>query len=120
MEFSWLSDAISGLPPELRFVVIIVVLGLIYKGVDLKFLQPKANGHEDHVDIQDQIANIELHVTNHLAHEMADLKNALNTLTAGVRDMTEQLNRNVNSMNVMLNKQDSMRDLVIEMKGKIK
>jgi hypothetical protein len=119
VDFSWLNDAISGLPPELRFVVIIVVLGLVYKGIDLKFIQPSTNGNDDGIDIQDQIANIELHVTNHLAHEMQDLKTAIQDLSVSIRDMTEQLNRNVNSMNIVLNKQDAMRDILIEIKGKI-
>lgn len=120
MDFTWLNEAISGLPPELRFVVIIVVLGLIYKGVDMKFIQPKSGEHEDHLDIQEQIANIEKHVTNHLSHDLKDVSMEIKALAGVIRDLTEQTNRNVNTMNVVLNKQDNMRDVLIEIKGKIK
>ena len=120
MDFTWLNEAISGLPPELRFVVIIVVLGLIYKGVDMKFIQPKSGEHEDHLDIQEQIANIEKHVTNHLSHDLKDISVEIKALSGVIRDLTEQTNRNVNTMNIVLGKQDQARDMLIELRGEMR
>lgn len=131
MDLSWLGESIAGLPPELRFFAIIAICIAVYKYVDVKHLQPKnGNGHKA---LRDKVGDLELHLTNHLTTEVAQLKQsveaqtiAVNAMTSSVqelskevRNLVEQTNRTVNTMNVMLNKMDNMRDMVVEVKGKV-
>lgn len=117
MDFSWLSELMTGLPTELRFILIMIVLGIVYKIVDVKYL---SNRVDDNLAIEEQIANIEKHVTNHISHDLKDLGQELKALSATVRDLTEQVNRSVNSVNVVLNKQDQARDMLFEIRGEMR
>ena len=79
MDFSWLAELMSGLPTEMRFVLIMLLLGIAYKIVDMKYI----NGNwsqDNHIDIHEQIANIEKHVTNHLTHDLQDLTGEIKNL----------------------------------------
>jgi len=117
MDLTWLTDAMSGLPSEFRFILILVVLGITYKFLEIKYLN---RGEVSDLDIQEQIANIEKHVTNHLSHDLKDIAAEIKALSSVIRDLTEQTNRNVNTMNVVLAKQDQTRDMLIELRGEIR
>ena len=117
MDLTWLTEAMSGLPSEFRFILILVVLGITYKFLEIKYLN---RGEVSDLDIQEQIANIEKHVTNHLSHDLKDISAEIKALSSVIRDLTEQTNRNVNTMNVVLAKQDQTRDMLIELRGEIR
>lgn len=130
MDLSWLGESIASLPPDLRFFAIIAICIAVYKYVDVKHLQPKSNGNKA---LENKVGNLELHLTNHLTTEVAQLKSSVEAQTVAVnamtnsnqelakevRNMVEQTNRAVNTMNVVLSKIDNMRDVMVEIKGKV-
>jgi hypothetical protein len=120
MDFGWVTEMAAGLPPEFRFLVILAVLGIIYKWADVKYINPKGDGDGALAsDLSDKVDSLELHLTNHLTSDVRDLKNAIIDMAQATRDMKEELNRNVNTMTVLLTKNDQMRDILIEVRGKV-
>ena len=117
MEFAWIGGAIASLPPELRFLVILIALGLIY----MKFIAPKSDGA-----IAERMEELDTHLTNHLTHDIQDLRdaikdntNSLRLVTDAIRDLQEETHRVRDGMNVVLSKQDQTRDILIEVRGKV-
>jgi len=122
MDLTWLADLGKGLPPEFRFIVILLILGIVYKAIDIKYIQPKTGAGETSEQseaLREKIGDLEFHLTNHLTTEIKELKDAIILNTKSVRDMKEEANRVANSMNVILDKNDKMRDVLIEIRGKL-
>jgi len=132
MDFSWLAELILGLPPESRFVALVGLMALIWKVIDLKYIQPRTNGNGAKNacsvgdEIKEQVDGLELYLTNHLTTEVENLTNAVKGLTVAVaesteeiRNMVEQTNRSVNTMNVVLGKIDDQRESIIRLEARM-
>jgi hypothetical protein len=92
---------IEATPAHLQTLVIFVIIFGLWQFVQAKGWAGPKNGENKAVKhLTDQVDN---HLTT-----------AITELTEAVRDMEEQNNRVANTMNVVLDKIDGMRDLMIK------
>ena len=122
-----IGSALSAVPPHLQTLVLAVVLFGTYQVVYVRYIAPRANGNGTK-KLEEAVAN---HLTTAIEkntevvgrmegimqrHADATLGKA-DQLVVAMRNAEEQNHRVANSMNVVMNKIDGIRDLMIEVKA---
>lgn len=102
---SYITEILKILPQWLLPVIVFFAMFVLYELAKTKWLVPKQNG-------SGAIKELQIEIENHLTTKIDELI----TVT---RNQTEELNRNVKTMNVILTKMDSMRDIMIKIEGKV-
>ena len=102
---SYAAEILEVMPQWLLPVIVFFGMFVMYELAKAKWLTPKQNGNGAIKKLQEEVGN---HLTT-----------KIDELVTTTRDLTEQLNRNVNTMNVVLTKIDKMHEHVLEVKGKV-
>ena len=124
------TEILSLISPEWRPVIVLICVGI---GWSIAKKRGWVNGGQSKQDfrsllspISERLGAVELQVKTSLPKILSDLRDALESdisatqdLAETTRDVSEQLNRNVNTSIVVLNKIDGLRDILISLDAKI-
>ena len=124
------TEALSLISPEWRPVIVLICVGI---GWSIARKKGWVNGGQTKQDfrsllvpISERLGVVELQVKTSLPKILAELRDVLDgditatrELSETTRDVSEQLNRNVNTSVVVLTKIDALRDILISLDAKI-
>jgi hypothetical protein len=124
------TEVLSLISPEWRPVIVLICVGI---GWSIAKKRGWVNGGQSKQDfgsllvpISERLGAVELQVKTSLPKILSGLRDALEgdisatqELAETTRDVSEQLNRNVNTAVVVLTKIDGLRDILISLDAKI-